>query len=74
MVQRRGPLRENNPLLASEWNPTKNKGITPDDVTMSSSIRVWRLGRCGHEWEATVNSRRRGVGCPFCANMERSKR
>ena len=53
------------PDLAKEWHPTKNE-ITPENITVSSNKKVWWLGKCGHEWQATVGSRTSGRGCPIC--------
>ena len=47
-----------------EWHPTKNNGLDPTDVTKGSHYKVWWLGKCGHEWQAVISSRTRGVGCP----------
>ena len=57
-----------NPQLSSEWHPTKNHNLTPEDVTVGSHREVWWLGKCGHEWEAEINARNRGQNCPYCAN------
>lgn len=35
-----------------------------------SSRKVWWLGKCGHEWEATVANRKSGNGCPFCSGRK----
>lgn len=59
-------LAEANPKLAAEWHPTLNGSLTPADVAPSSSRKVWWLGPCGHEWETSVGTRRRGSRCPFC--------
>lgn len=56
------------PEIAKEWHPTKNGAITPDMVTPKSGNKAWWLGPCGHEWEAVISSRTRGVGCPYCSN------
>ena len=53
--------------IFGEWHPTKNT-LTPDSVTKGSGRKVWWLGQCGHEWEAIVQNRVKGAGCPFCAN------
>ena len=54
------------PEIAAEWHPTKNGDFTPDQVTAGSNKKVWWLGTCGHEWDASVRARtRRNVGCPF---------
>ncbi len=59
-----------NPQLAKEWHPTKNDNISPNMVTSTSHSKVWWLGGCGHEWQATVNHRSKGRGCPICANSQ----
>ena len=63
-------LATRNPKLIKEWHPTKNENITPDMVTSSSNRKVWWLGKCGHEWLSSINSRNKGVGCPYCANQK----
>lgn len=62
-------LATKNPALASEWHPTKNGDLDPSAVPPSGSQKAWWMGSCGHEWEASVNSRARGSGCPYCANQ-----
>lgn len=72
IVERRGSLAENNPELAREWHPTKNILLTATDVTVNSPERVW--WRClkdeRHEWEAPINSRNSGSGCPICSGYK----
>ncbi|HFJ9467876.1 zinc-ribbon domain-containing protein [Bacillus cereus group sp. BfR-BA-01495] len=63
-------LQTENPDLAKEWHPTKNEALLPCDVLSGSKKRVWWLGRCGHEWDAVINSRNNGIGCPYCANRK----
>lgn len=63
-------LATKNATLASEWHPTKNGDLLPTSVPPSGPQKVWWLGKCGHEWQTTVNSRARGSGCPFCANQK----
>ena len=60
------------PDVAAEWHPTKNGGLTPDDVTYGSNKKVWWTCKEGddHEWEDTVNHRTiRGRGCPSCNRL-----
>ena len=60
-------LLTRNPKLAAEWHPTKNADLSPDSVVYGSKKRVWWLGKkCGHEWQAPIEARNRGKGCPFC--------
>jgi len=54
------------PMLSLEWHPTKNDNLTPQDITSGSNKKVWWLGSCGHEWQATVTSRSNGRSCAAC--------
>lgn len=54
------------PELAKEIHPTKNNGLLASNITRSSNKKIWWLGKCGHEWKATVGSRFFGRGCPLC--------
>jgi rubrerythrin len=57
-----------NPSLATEWHPTKNGDVTPNNMMSGSSKKAWwQCPVCGHEWEAVVASRSVGNGCPACA-------
>ena len=60
-------LLDKNPMLAAEWHPSKNNNLTPADVTIGSNKKVWWLGICGHEWDASIKSRACGRGCPICS-------
>ncbi|MCL1882925.1 MAG: zinc-ribbon domain-containing protein, partial [Defluviitaleaceae bacterium] len=60
-------LQALNPILSKQWHPTKNNGLTPNNVLPSASKKVWWLCEKGHEWQATVNKRANGRGCPFCS-------
>ncbi len=57
-----------NPDLAKEWHPTKNGDLTPRDVTAGSHKKIWWKCNKGHEWQATVEGRNSGGGCPYCSN------
>ena len=57
-----------NPELAAQWHPVKNEGLTPQMVTVGSHKKVWWQCDKGHEWQAVVNERAAGTGCPVCAN------
>ena len=56
--------------LAAEWHPTKNGSLTPDRVSAGSEKKVWWLGRCGHEWQSMLYSRKAGRGCPVCRGLK----
>ena len=61
------------PELAQQWHATKNKELTPLDVTPGSNRMLWWLCSRGHEWEAIINSSSRGHGCPYCAGQRITK-
>jgi DNA-directed RNA polymerase subunit RPC12/RpoP len=55
-----------NPEIAKEWHPTKNKNLTPNDVTSCSGISVWWKCEKGHEWKSKVSNRKWWRNCPEC--------
>ena len=59
-------LKTYNPELAKEWHPTKNGDLKPEEIAPHSNKKVWWQCSKGHEWEAVVNSRSSGRGCPLC--------
>ena len=65
-----GSLANMNPNLAAQWHPTKNQGLTPDDVTSMSNKIVWWKCEHNQEWQASINNRAKGRGCPYCSNKK----
>lgn len=65
-------LKTKNPILASEWNYSKNL-TTPDKIFPNYTKKVWWLCPiCKHEWQATPNSRHTNKnGCPRCSEERR---
>ena len=63
-------LQTANPILAKEWNYEKNGETTPNMVTIGSTKKVWWKCSKGHEWQASINNRNKGRGCPFCSNKK----
>lgn len=61
-----------NESLAKEWHPFKNGNLTPENTRATSNDKIWWIcpKNKNHEWQATVNSRNRGCGCPYCANLK----
>lgn len=53
--------------LASEWHPTLNGELRPENVTAHSGKKVWWSCEKGHEWQATINNRSKGKNCPYCS-------
>lgn len=58
------------PELISQWDKVKNGAVSPQDVPAGSHLKVWWVDPLGHSWEASVNSRTHGSGCPFCSNRK----
>ena len=63
-------LKTLNPNLAKEWNYEKNGGLTPENVMPNTHKKVWWKCAEGHEWDAVVSNRNRGIGCPYCSNKK----
>lgn len=55
------------PQLSEEWNQDLNGFLTPNDVKCGSKKKVWwTCSKCGNVWQATIDNRARGSGCPKC--------
>jgi len=63
-------LATTNPDLAKQWHPTKNGQLTPYNVSLGSSKKVWWKCDKGddHEWQSVIKNRKRGDGCTICSN------
>jgi very-short-patch-repair endonuclease len=68
LVPGKNDLLTCDPVLASEWHPTKNGDISPAMVSHKANKKYWWLGKCRHEWDASVDKRAYGRGCPYCNN------
>jgi hypothetical protein len=67
-------LAYNYPEIASEWHNKKNFPLTPAMLpTASNQIFWWQCSKRKHEWEAGIDSRARGRGCPECAGKKVGK-
>jgi hypothetical protein len=67
-VMNKRKMLTNCPDLMKQWDYSKNTGISPFSLSAGSGHKVWWLCEKGHSWQATVNHRHRGTGCPVCAN------
>ena len=56
------------PQLMKEYNSEKNGDLSPFELLPATHKKVWWICENGHEWQARVNSRTQGTGCPICAN------
>ena len=63
-------LLSDNMTLVSQWNYGKNEGLSPQDFSCGSNKKVWWICEKGHEWEASINNRSKGRGCPYCSNRK----
>jgi glutaredoxin len=66
-------LATNYPEIAKEWHYTKNGNLTPNDIISGSNKKAWWICDKGHEWEAVINNRTSGIGCPYCSNKKTLK-
>lgn len=58
------------PIIAPEWHPTKNGGLTVRDL-IPGNKRYWWLCANGHEQQASVPNRLKTGGCSKCAPTDR---
>ncbi|MDQ4214079.1 zinc-ribbon domain-containing protein [Microbacterium capsulatum] len=56
------------PDLAAQWHPTRNS-FKISTVLPQSNKSAWWLCESGHEWEAKIQNRFQGNGCPVCAGQ-----
>ena len=56
------------PEIAREWHPTKNGKLTPNQITPSSTKKVWWLCPKGHSYFSIPKSRtgKNKHGCTYC--------
>ena len=66
-IKGKNDVKTVNPILANEWNYEKNKELMPTDIKANSGKKVWWKCSKGHEWEASIASRNKGRGCPYCS-------
>ena len=67
ILKNRGSFAERHPELLVEWDYNKNL-IKPEEVSFSSRTKVWWVCPKGHSYEASVEQRHAGNGCPYCSN------
>ena len=69
-IQGENDLKTLRPNIAAEWDYEKNGGLTPKDVTVSSSKKVYWKCKNGHSYLARIYSRTnldKPSGCPYCS-------
>ena len=55
------------PHLAAEWDYSKNDGLRPESLAITSRLKVWWRCSRGHSWKVAPFGRSKGSGCPYCA-------
>lgn len=56
--------------LLSQWDEEANKGLSPRTVSYGCGKKVWWRCENGHKWQAIINSRSGGRGCPVCSGRK----
>ena len=58
------------PRLLSEWDWERNEeaGLSPDLLLPRSHKTAHWVCKNGHHWDATINERAAGGGCPYCSH------
>ncbi len=60
-------LSTNFPVLASQWDSTKNN-LGPENYSIGSQKTAWWICESGHSFSSRISFRtKRGGGCPFCS-------
>ncbi|MEW2358091.1 zinc-ribbon domain-containing protein [Spirillospora sp. NPDC029432] len=61
-------LAEKRPDLLAEWDYDLNE-VDPSEVAAQSNLRRHWICPTGHRYDAGVNERHRGRGCPYCRGL-----
>ena len=61
--------------IASEWHPTKNGNLKPENFIIGSGKKIWWqcLKSDDHVWYTTIGHRTSGRNCPYCDLTPQSK-
>ncbi|MDO4312499.1 MAG: zinc-ribbon domain-containing protein [Eubacteriales bacterium] len=60
-------IENNKSDLLQQWDGMANGEMTPKTITYGSGRKAWWRCERGHTWQAVINSRSNGCGCPVCA-------
>lgn len=60
-----GSLEKNNPDVAKNWHPTKNK-VSPSEMPCKARVIVWWKCKKGHEYQKMVSTQVARKICPLC--------
>ena len=68
-IEKYNCIANRNPEVLNEWDYDRNNelGITPNNVSAGSSIKVWWKCEKGHSYQREIYNQRNGYGkCPIC--------
>ena len=73
IIALKGSFTDNYPHLLKEWDYNGNSGLDPKMLPPHCGKKVlWICSTCGHSWQATMDARATGSGCPKCADKQRT--
>lgn len=73
IIALKGSFADNYPHLLKEWDYNGNSGLDPKMLPPHCRKKVcWICSTCGHSWQATMDARATGGGCPKCADKQRT--
>ena len=60
------------PGLMKEWDHAENSNLDPNQISRGSKVKAaWKCKNYPeHKWSASIGSRVRGNGCPYCAGRQ----
>ena len=70
-LEKENCIANTNPEILKEWDYEKNNeiGLTPENTTNGSSLKVWWKCEKGHLYKATISTKiNQSTGCPYCTN------
>jgi len=62
------------PILLSDWDFDKNKGLDPYHVSLGSGVIVWwKCHACNREWNGRASRRKEVPMCSNCKKIEKNR-
>ena len=58
------------PEISKSWDSAKNDGVLPNNIGLSSKKKYWWICNKGHSYEALIQQRVKGSGCPYCSGRK----
>ena len=72
-MEKENCISNTNPEVLKEWNYEKNNliGVTPENITNGSALKIWWKCEKGHDYMATISTKiNQNTGCPYCSNKK----